>query len=226
MKRIVVLIGVLALSTALFVGCTPKTTEPTDTDTTVTAPEGTEDTDATIEIESGRYTVVDKEYEEEERDIFILYPQIEGLADEEKMASINSTIEEFVLSWTDEPYLNTFVMYEAKRQDEDYFSFSLTGATEIQDMGDGVVIQHSMNIDMKSGEVISYDNFVADKAALVELVNQKAAEVGQPLFEGEGMRFYIVDGGVTFFYMPMDDSAKSFVEIFLSNDELEGIVNW
>lgn len=216
-------LGALAVSAAAFAGWKHKQNK-------ANLLEGPEEIETSCEVMDGEgnvaYTAHSSQITDESRNLIIEYPQIEGFEDELLMNTINSVIRESVIPWTANPYINTKLSYKITKATTEILSVRFEGVTDIQAMSEDEKINTSVNIDMITGKRIDYNDLIHDVEAHSELINQKAEEEEKILFQGEGLKFYMVNDGTMYYYMPLDDSSSEFVEIFVSDDEQSLMMNY
>ena len=150
------------------------------------------------------------------------YPQVK---DDESEASAKTNL---ALSKVVEPYVYSNSYKEAdikpviKRQDDQILSVLYEGKGKLRD-GGKVNIKESLNIDVKSGEKITFDTIIKqDKETLKQLndiLNKKAKEKGIKEFDVNKSNIYFENDSVVFFHTPSDD--KESVEVKVSEKELK-----
>ncbi|WBW96863.1 hypothetical protein [Oceanirhabdus sp. W0125-5] len=172
------------------------------------------------------YSLKGEVLENEERNIKVNYPQINEFPGELSKDYINQSLRKIVESYENsESYSDVEIDYEITRMDENILSVVFKGTAKMEGIGD-VTVQRSVNLDISSTNEISYNNLVKDGEKVREILNQKAIDNGiEGGLEAEGIRVYFNGDNVVFYYMPLDDSAKEFIELSVPQSELEGIIN-
>lgn len=210
-KVLIFAVIVLALSiTFLYQGITsPDKTEPTNSDL------------------STNYVLEDQVFES--GDIKIHYPQMKNYPGELSQDYINQSLKKIVnLFSKNDYYSKATINYQITKQDQKIVSVLFTGTVQLNDIGQ-VNIQRSMNLDLASTNEINYQDYIKDdqtaQTKVNNILNEKAQAKGLSSFEAEGVQIYFQDNNVIFFYMPLDDSAKEFVELSVPIKELDGIIN-
>jgi len=169
------------------------------------------------------YDIVDGEFKDEARNISIKYPVITNYGGELIQDYMNQSLEKIYKTFRNESYKDVQIDYIITYRDENYLSVIYTGKAVNEGMGKEITVLKSMNLDIgKSSNEINFANFVKDEAGLKTVLE---AYSGDSL-EYEGMRLYFDGPYVTFFYMPLDDTADTFMKISVPRDELAPFVNW
>ena len=75
-----------------------------------------------------------------------------------------------------------------------------------------------------------FDNLIQNtpeaKSAINKILNDTAYSKGiKNGFEAEGIRIYFKENEIVFYYMPLDDSAKNYVELSVSESQIEQYLN-
>lgn len=176
------------------------------------------------------YGLVTNVYEDAEGRIKIIYPQISGFQGALLQEYMNQSLRKPVDALKgDSFYTELTVDYKITRKDREILSVIFTGTGKL-DSGREFNYFKSVNLDLKTSNEITFDNFFKEdpeaREAVSERLDQKAREAGFSAgAEYEGLRIYFKSGEVVFFYMPLDDSAKNFIQISVPLVELEGLVN-
>lgn len=193
------------------------------------------------------YSIDEQVYKDENKNIVIKYPLIKGLKGELTMDYINQSlsnaisiyknkikddldIKNKIKSEFEDGYFDTEIDYKITRQDNKILSvvYSGKGKIKYQDSNQEFEtnILDSKNINIKTGKEIEFSNYIKkDKSdKLKELLDIKAKEKGLSGFYTEGLKIYFKTDSIVFYYIPLDDSLKDFVELQLSNEELKDIV--
>ncbi len=224
MKKIYVafVVSVLVFSIAL-TGCGVKE-----------RPDGNTQGDQEIENQESELTVNYKTKKEvlevADKNIKIFYPQIKGYPGELLMDYMNQSLKKITDIYIDkEQYKDVQINYEITKMDEKILSVVFKGTGQLIGYG-AIKIQHSMNLDMTTANEIDYGKFVKSdeksSTAVMKILDEKAKEIGiQGGLEAEGIRIYFKGEDVIFYYMPLDDSAKEFIELSIPIKDLEGYVN-
>lgn len=229
MKLKNVVVSALLISSITFVGCSPKET-PIDNsqDTQKEQPADTEQESGNSE--NLNYEIKEEVLEATDKNITILYPQVTNYPGELLMDYMNQSLKKITDIYGEEgSYTDVNIDYEITRMDEDILSVVFKGTGKMEGIGE-VAIKQSINLDMaSSSNEINYENLIKDdeksKEEVMKILNEKAKANGLEGVEAEGIRIYFDEENVVFFYMPLDDSAKEFVEISVPMNELEGHVN-
>lgn len=219
----------LAVSLSL-AGCAPLSAEA------ATPPEsGSKDLDQPAEVQledpvnEDGYVLVTQVYEEKDRRIKIAYPQISGFEGELLQDYMNQSLREPVETWTaGSSYTDLELDYRVTLKTQEMLSVILIGTGQLEG-GREFNYLDSVNLDLKTSNEITFENFIKDdpasRYAFAKLLDDKFMEAGySEVAEYEGLRLFFRPEEVVFFYMPPDDSAKAFVQISVPNVELEGLV--
>lgn len=175
------------------------------------------------------YELVTQAYKEQDRHIKISYPQISGFKGELLQDYMNQSLREPVeFLTTGNSYNDLELDYRVTLKTQEMLSVILIGTGQLEG-GRKFNYLDSVNLDLKTSNEITFENFIKDdptsRDAFAKLLDLKAKEAGYP--EGadyEGLRLFFRPDEVVFYYMPLDDSAKEFVQISVPNVELEGLV--
>lgn len=176
------------------------------------------------------YELVTQVYEETDRRIKIAYPQITGLKGELLQDYMNQSLKKPVEALTvGASYTDVDVDYKVTLKNQERISVIMIGTGKLEG-GREFNYLNSVNLDLKTSNEITFENFIKDdpdaKADFSEVLNQSAKDVGLPeVTEYEGMRLFFRPNEVVFYYMPLDDSAESFVQISVPLAELSGLIN-
>lgn len=194
-----------------FVGCSNQETKTSENEPV-----------APIEKESEQnstYELTKEVINVEAKDTKIFYPQIKGYPGELLMDYMNQSLKRIADLYANEDiYTNVKMDYEVTRMDENIVSVLFKGTCTIQGHGE-INIQQSINLDMNSSNEITYDNFVKSKEEVMKILEEKG------LTEAEGIRIYFKGQDIVFYYMPLDDSAKEFIELNVPEKELKEYIN-
>lgn len=234
MKLKNVVVSALLISSITFVGCSPKEA-PVDNSQDIQkeqpADNGQEAGDSDIKEDNALNYEVNKEVlEVADKNIKILYPQVANYPGELLMDYMNQSLKKITDIYGEEgSYTDVNIEYEITRMDEDILSVVFKGTGKMEGIGE-VAIKQSMNLDMaSSSNEINYENLIKDdeksKEEVMKILNEKAKANGLEGVEAEGIRIYFDEENVVFYYMPLDDSAKEFIEISVPMNELEGHIN-
>lgn len=215
---IVLVLGITILSQGIV---NPDKTETTDIDP-ITDPITDVITDPIT-----TYVLEDQVFESD--NIKIHYPQMQNYPGELSQDYMNQSLKKIVDQFSkNDLYSQATINYQVTKQDQNNVSILFTGTGQVNGIGQ-VNIQRSMNLDLASTNEINYQNYIKDdqtsQTELNNILNDKAQAKGLPGFEAEGVQIYFQDNNVIFYYMPLDDSAKEFVELSVPVKELDGIIN-
>ncbi len=171
------------------------------------------------------YDITKEVLEGEDKNTKIFYPQIKDYQGELLMDYMNQSLRKTAdLYGNEDPYTDVQIDYEITKMDNDILSVLFKGTGKIEGHGD-INIKHSVNLDMKSSNEIDYNNLVKNNEELMKILNEKAKEKGLEGVEAEGIRVYFEEENIVFYYMPLDDSAKEFIELSVPMNELKGLLN-
>jgi len=199
-------------------------------DNTSKAAEGNQKSEEDKNKSDLNYTLVGEVLENEDRNIKISYPQIKDFPGELSKDYMNQSLIKNAQVYLDnEIYSDVEIDYEVTRMDENTLSIVFKGTAKMDGIGE-VVVQNSVSLDISSTNEISYDNLVKEdeesSMKVRKILNQKAVDNGiEGGLEAEGIRIYFNGEDVVFYYMPLDDSAKEFIELSVPQSELEGLIN-
>lgn len=164
----------------------------------------------------------------EDKNTEIYYPQVKDYPGELLMDYMNQSIKKITdIYGNTETYTDVKIDYEITKMDENTLSILFKGTGKAT--GTDIVIQQSVNLDIKSSNEINYDNFIKDDEEsnnkVREILDKKAKAKGLNGIEAEGIRIYFKGEEVVFYYMPLDDRAKAFIELSVPMSELDGYSN-
>jgi hypothetical protein len=160
----------------------------------------------------------------------IYYPVLQGYKGELSMDYMNQSIKKISESYAKTAdYTDVQLDYEVKRLDENIVSILFKGTGKHGGSRE-INIQKSLNLDVKSTNPIVYENFIKNdersRAEVLKLLNTKAKNAGITKgFEAEGVFIYFEGNNVVFFYMPLDDDVKAWVDLSVPVKELDGLIN-
>jgi hypothetical protein len=160
----------------------------------------------------------------------IYYPKLQGYKGELSMDYMNQSIKQLADYYANSSdYTDVQLDYEVKRIDEKVVSILFKGTGKHNGSRE-INIQKSVNLDVESTNSIVYENFIkkdeGSRAEVTKLLDVKAKNAGITKgFEAEGIFIYFEGNSVVFFYMPLDDSAKDWVELSVPLSELDGLTN-
>ncbi len=192
--------------------------------------EGNEKSEVSQNKSDLNYTLSGEVLENEERNIKVSYPQIKDFPGELSKDYMNQSLRRIVDEYeNNKSYTDVKIDYEITRMDENILSVVFKGTAKMEGIGE-VTVQRSVNLDISSTNEISYNNLVKEDEESAkkvrEILNQKAIDKGiEGGLEAEGIRVYFNGEDVVFYYMPLDDSAKEFIELSVPQSELEGLIN-
>lgn len=163
----------------------------------------------------------------------VFYPQMEGFRGELLQDYINQSLMRVAEKYTNkEEYSNVKIDYTVTRNDEKILSVLFKGTADLENIGIyDINILESVNLDIeKSTNEIDYYNLIQDSEEaqneVISKLNEVALEMGlKEGFEAEGVRIYFEADDIVFFYMPLDDSAKDFVQLHVPENEIREYLN-
>ncbi|SHH41749.1 hypothetical protein SAMN02745135_00738 [Caloranaerobacter azorensis DSM 13643] len=177
------------------------------------------------ETEKLNYSIDKELFKDKSRNIAIYYPQIKNYS-EKLMNNMNKSLQEIVnIYGNDKTYTDISIDYKITKSSNDILSVLFKGKGKLSDIGE-INIMQSINLDMASSNEMNYENLIKDKEAVMKILNEKAKKQGlKDGIEAEGIRIYFKDSNVVFYYMPLDDSAKEFIEITVPYEEIKEYIN-
>ncbi|WP_432663565.1 hypothetical protein R9X47_23665 [Wukongibacter baidiensis] len=235
MKLKKVVVSVLLISSIAFVGCVSKEKPVNKTDEI----KNEESIDNSQEAEKGEkeesssldYEIAKDVIEVKDKKIKIFYPQVNNYPGELLMDYMNQSLINAVEIYKNEDrYTDVEIDYKITKMDENVLSVLFEGTATVVDFGQ-IKIKNSVNLDMaSSSNEITYENFIKSdedsKSKVKKILDEKAKEIGiDEGLEAEGIRIYFNDENVVFYYMPLDDSAKDFVELSVPLKEIKEYTN-
>ncbi|WP_432408314.1 hypothetical protein [Wukongibacter sp. M2B1] len=233
MKLKKVIVSVLLISSMAFVGCVSKE-KPVDKTDGIKNEESIENSQEKEKSEGEsalNYEISKEVLEIENKNTKIFYPQVEGYTGELLMDYMNQSLIKIAeIYGNEDPYTDVEIDYEITKMDENILSVVFIGTGKVVDFGE-IKIKQSINLDMaSSSNEITYDNFIKSdedsKKKVMEILNEKAKAIGLDAgVEAEGIRIYFKGEEVVFYYMPLDDSAKEFIELSVPLKEIEDYTN-
>lgn len=227
-----ILVSALLISSITFVGCDVKE-EPIGNKDEIKKeqPAGNEQEAEKKEDSSDlNYETTKKVLEVAEKNINIEYPQVQNYPGELLMDYMNQSLMKITdIYGNEDQYTDVQIDYEITKMDENILSVLFRGTGKIKDFGE-INIKYSINLDMaSSSNEIAYNNLIKDdeqsKEKVNKILNQKAKDKGLKGLEAEGIRIYFKGENVVFYYMPLDDSAKEFIELSVPLKDLEKYIN-
>ncbi|MDF2519580.1 MAG: hypothetical protein K0R84_208 [Clostridia bacterium] len=160
----------------------------------------------------------------------IYYPKLQGFRGELSMDYMNQSIKQAAEFYANkEDYTDVQLDYEIKRLDEKVVSILFKGTGKHNGSRE-IAIQKSVNLDVKSTNPIIYENLIKDdersRMEVTKLLDRQAKAKGiSKGFDAEGVSIYFEGDNVVFYYMPLVDDAKDWMELSVPLSELEGLIN-
>lgn len=159
----------------------------------------------------------------------VYFPQVSGFKGDLLAGYINQSLKKVAFKYVGkDEYTNIMLDYVVTRQDDTVLSVLFKGTAEMKSIGT-ITIMESVNIDIgKSTNEIRYDNLIQNTDEAKSYLNNKLNQAARGIkggFQAEGVRIYFTSMDIVFFYMPLDDSAKSFIELTIPRVELEKYLN-
>jgi hypothetical protein len=159
----------------------------------------------------------------ENGDIRIRYPQVENFRGELLQDYMNQSLSQYLELFSSENWSSVDLDYEVTYRDENYLSILFTGTGKPEAIGPQSNILKSVTLDIgNTSNEITFDNFVDDPEGLKSFLE---GSHGRDL-EYEGLGFYFAGPYVTFYFMPLDDSADEFTKLSAPMDLIEPFVSW
>ena len=218
MKKLICMICA-GLLMATLVGCSSQIADTSEIKT------GNDDINNTV-----LYSTTRELLEMTSKNTKIYYPKLQGYKGELSMDYMNQSIKQVAESYAKAAdYSDVQLDYEVKRIDEKVVSILFKGTGKHRNLRE-VNIQKSVNLDVKSTNPIVYENFIKNdegsRTEVKKLLDTKAINAGLANgFEAEGVFIYFEGDNVIFFYMPLEDHARDWVELSVPLVELEGLIN-
>lgn len=230
MEHIIARFTVVLIIVSVFFGCGAGVKQYVNSPKTVEVQARKQEKNTGKVSEAVGYEIDGKVSENKGINSKISYPQIVGYKGQLLMDYMNQSLRKIVNVYEKKDmYKDISIDYRITKMDRDMLSVLFTGTGKISG-GREITIRQSVNLDIKSSNEITFKNFIrsdgtsADK--VMATLYQKAKVAGSKYgVEAEGIRVYFERDNVVFFYMPDDDSSKSFMEINFPNKELEGLIN-
>ncbi|MDF2950249.1 MAG: hypothetical protein K0R07_2299 [Sedimentibacter sp.] len=185
---------------------------------------------SSIDKNNADYEVIRKVSNLKDSSSKISYPEITGFKGELLMGYMNKSLRNSIAMYEKKDmYTNLNIDYRITKMDNNLLSVLFQGTGKLSS-GRDIVIMQSINLDIKSSNEIKLQNFIktdkSSKDKVTAILRQQADAKGIKLAaETEGIRIYFEGENVVFYYMPADDSAKSFIEISVPIKELESFIN-
>lgn len=224
MKRLLCLaVAVMLIFT--FAGCNKKTSEAVQEKSGANTENKADESSVAL-----NYSITKESMEVADSNTKIFYPQVKDFPGELLMDYMNQSLSKILDIYTDkDTYTDVKIDYEITKMEDKILSVLFKGTGKLKG-GREINIQKSVNLDMKTSNEIVYDNYIkSDEKSREEvrkILDQKAKEAGQAGgLEAEGIFLYFKGDNVVFFYMPLDDSAKEWIELDVPSKELDGYVN-
>jgi hypothetical protein len=176
------------------------------------------------------YEIIRKVSENRASNTIIFYPQISGHAGQLLMDYMNQDLRKIVdIYGKGETYQNITIDYKITKMNKDILSVLFKGTGKTSN-GREINIQKSVNLDIKTSNIIGFHNLIksdqTSEPAVRKILKQKAKVIGLKNEEElEGINIYFEGENVVFFYMPADDSSTNFVEISVPIKEVESFLN-
>jgi len=156
-------------------------------------------------------------------DTNISYPVISNFRGELVQDYMNQSLSQYAEYFSGDDWTGVSLDFVVTHRDEDYLSVRFTGTGKHKAIGRSVNILKSVTLDIgNTSNEINFDSFIENPDGLKSFLEDYTGTV----LEYEGMQFYFSGPYVTFYFMPLDDSAEEFTEISAPLDLLEPYVNW
>jgi hypothetical protein len=218
MKKLIIIICVLLLT---FTGCSQQAADVPSNIVIENSGKNGEESSLNTDYGTAREML-----EVTSKNSKIYYPKLQGYKGELSMDYMNQSIKQIADFYAKAAeYTDVQLDYEVKRLDEKIVSILFKGTAKLNG-SQNVNIQKSINLDVKSTNPIEYGNFIESDQKVRQLLDEKAKGGGMTGgFEAEGIFIYFEGDHVVFYYMPLDDDAKTWVELSVAIKELEGLIN-
>lgn len=217
----------LLIAALVFVafGCAKEEVAPLTEDTIHNDVELEESLDLS---ESIGYELNEKVYEDNDSNIVVRYPEMQGYRGELLQDYMNQSLEKIIsLYGQNGNYKDIDITYEVTKMDNDLLSVVFRGKGIFSGQREFKILK-SMNLDVgKSSNEINYSNLIKDDTAMRQILSEKVIELGLAgFFEAEGISVYLTEDEVVFYYMPLDDMAVNFIEIPVDIENISELLNW
>lgn len=160
------------------------------------------------------------------------YPKVEGYKGELLQGYINQSLYNVVEKYEKDTYSDLRLDYKVTRMDDKILSVLYRGSVDIEGLGTKIFID-SVNIDLSKDKTVNEINvknlISSDKeaqTAFTKILDKKLKEQGIEEVQIEGLRLYVEDDRVVFYYMIPDDSMQKVVEVAIPLVELEEIKSY
>lgn len=217
-KSMIIIASILVL---ILSGCSQQMA-----DISVNATTGNNEKNVDASSPNSDYKTIRQLLEVTSKNSKIYYPKLQGYKGELSMDYMNQSIKQIADYYAKaSEYTDVQIDYEVKKIDEKIVSILFKGTAKLNGSRN-INIQKSINLDVKSTNPIEYKSFIRNDEKVRQLLDEKAKNQGiAEGFEAEGVFIYFEGDYVVFYYMPLDDAAKEWVELSVSINELEGWIN-
>lgn len=170
------------------------------------------------------YTLVEKEFNE--GNVSVTYVQMEGYAGELTQEYINQSLIAIVEQSKSDSYFESIEINPVIwMTSEDVLCITYEGIGTRSENNKKEILQPVL-IDLKSSNEMNYKNLINDDTAVRALIEEKVISEGlADVFEAEGIRVYMTAEFITFVYVPLDDSATSFIRVSLPRETVVPYMN-
>lgn len=157
----------------------------------------------------------------------IKYPSLEFEKNKAVESLFNQKMEDYITSVKENPmFFDIDLNYNFSLISEDIVSVIFRG--KFHSLGKEKDLIKVMNINMKDGKEIDYDNYFKDdfrsRNELKRILNREVRKGYSKEFEAEGIFIYFTENNIVLYYYELDDSAVVPIEIYLNYDEIENLV--
>jgi hypothetical protein len=228
MKKIIISIVIGALI-VMFIGCAKEDipAQINEENETSIEKDSIEEVQDKEQLENVSYDLLEKVFENKDQKNVIHYPEMTGFKGELLQDYINQSLASIIGVYGEsESYSDIDIVYEVTRMDDEILSVVFRGTGKFSGQGD-INILKSVNLDVaKSSNEIIYGNLINDDAAIRQILAEKVVEYKlADFFEAEGIRIYFNEDQIVFYYMPLDDSEKHFIEVPIVLEEIKELLN-
>ena len=171
--------------------------------------------------QGGKCTIVEKKFENIDKNICVNYPEIQNYKGELLQDYMNQSIFQLVKQYIDnDMYESLMLDYSIQRCDDEYISILFTGKASIMPFLNSVNIMDSITLDLATSNELSVEKNIKDMNQLSNVLQENSLRK----LEYEQLKFFFNDDKVVFYYKPLDDSKNLYDMIVLDIDALQGIM--
>lgn len=171
------------------------------------------------------YKVEKEEELDKKKKINISYPKVIIKDNKILEKKINGKFDNIVDAYKQSTFKEIFLGYRDKKSDDKILSILFEGKAVNIDNRD-VFLKDSININMKNGVNITYENFINKKDEVKKLLDKKLKVVDSKLkLEKEKFRIYFEGDEIIFYFKPVKQKVEQYLDVAIKMDDIRSYIN-